>query len=220
VVKTLIGLYKDTSTAQRVIEALLEAGFSGDDLSLLVKDKRESAAELDVSATESVGFGALVGALVGIGSALVPGIGPLVGGGALAVMLTAGIGAAAGAVTGGITANLLDLGLNEEAAAYYDDGLRWGGVVVSLTTKAEWLEWAQNIMARHDPVRIEEREARWYGSDWPAFGSAFGSTFGSAFGSSQHRILTQPPAESAPKGSEERDSSRVLGGARSYKYNN
>jgi len=168
-VKTLAALYKDSHAAQQVVEALLDTGFSGDDISLLVKNmqgERDDAGEM--SAGDGAGLGALVGALVGIGSALVPGMGPLIGTGPLAVVVTAGIGAAAGALTGGISAGLIDLGLDDEAAGYYEDSLRRGGTVVSVTTQEEWLEWAYNIMNRYDPLKIEEREVKWYTSGWSA----------------------------------------------------
>jgi len=166
-VKTLVALYGDPITGQRVVEALLETGFSGDDISLLVKDtKAATNPSAELSAGEGVGLGALVGALVGIGSVFVPGIGPLMGTGALAVAVTAGIGAAAGALTGGISAGLLALDLNEEEARYYENGLHSGGTVVSVTSNEAWLEWAQKIMARYQPLKLEEREAKWYATGW------------------------------------------------------
>ncbi|MBI1258680.1 MAG: hypothetical protein GC204_14525 [Chloroflexi bacterium] len=166
--KTLVALYNDPHTAQQVLEALLEAGFSGDDISLIVKDAKGAEESEAFTATDGAGLGALVGALVGIGSALVPGIGPLIGSGPVAVAVTAGIGAAAGALTGGLSANLLPLDLSDAAGTLYSSGLRGGGTIVSVTSNEEWLEWAQRIMARYQPVKIEERDARWYTGGWHA----------------------------------------------------
>jgi hypothetical protein len=166
-VKTLAAHYKDTHTAQQVFEALLEAGFSGDDISLIVKDAKafvETPGEF--SAGDGAGLGALVGALVGIGTALVPGIGPLIGSGPLAVAVTAGIGAAAGALTGGVSASLIELDLDEQETQPREPGLHGGGTIISVTSNEDWLEWAQRIMERHHPLKIEEREAKWYTSGW------------------------------------------------------
>jgi len=160
--KTLVAVYEDPHTAQLVIEALLETGFSGDDISLLVQDRRSVASSGEISGSDAASLGALVGALVGIGSALVPGIGPLIGGGAVGVAMTVGIGAAAGALTGGLSVGLLDLESGEDAP-----DLR-AGTVVSVTSNEEWLEWAQKIMLRYDPIKIEEREAKWYTGGWAA----------------------------------------------------
>jgi hypothetical protein len=172
--KTIVAMYEDPAVAQQVIDGLIEAGFSANDISLLVKDARgvlTSAGKEDVSSGEGAGFGALVGALVGIGTALVPGIGPVVGAGALGVALTVGIGAAAGALTGGVTAGLLDLDVDASEANDFASGMRWGGTIVSLTTKDEWIEWAQRIMERHHPVKIEERSTKWYEGEWHAAGT-------------------------------------------------
>ncbi len=70
--------------------------------------------------------------------------------------ISAGIGAAAGAVTGGITAALLDFGIGEEEAHFFAEGIRRGGTLVSLTTRMQWLEWAENIMKRYQPLSLEE----------------------------------------------------------------
>jgi hypothetical protein len=167
--KTIVAMYNDPVVAQRVIDGLIEAGFSADDISLLVKDAHgilTSAGKEDVTSGEGAGFGALIGALVGIGTALVPGIGPVVGTGLVAVALTVGIGAAAGALTGGVTAGLLDLDVDAAEANNFANGMHWGGTIVSLTTKEDWIEWAQRIMERHKPLKIEERPAKWFESDW------------------------------------------------------
>jgi hypothetical protein len=166
--KTIVAMYRDPAAAQRVIDGLIEAGFSADNISLLVKDARgvlTSSQKEDVSSGEGAGFGALVGALVGIGTALVPGIGPVVGAGPFAIMLTISVGVVAGAVTGGVAAGLLDLDVDASQANQFANGMHWSGTIVSLTTKDEWLEWAQRIMRRHDPVKIEERAPKWYESD-------------------------------------------------------
>lgn len=163
--KTIVAMYQNPAVAQKVVDGLIEAGFAADDISLLVKDSRgvlTSAGKEDVTSGEGAGFGALIGTLVGIGAALVPGIGPVIGAGPLAVALTAGIGAAAGAVTGGVTAALLDLDVDAAQANDFAIGMQWGGTIVRLTTSNEWIEWAQRIMERHHPEKIEERSAKWH----------------------------------------------------------
>jgi hypothetical protein len=171
-VKTLVAHYKAAATARSVVEALLEAGFSGDDISLMVtnsrgrfEDKLDGTNDRDISPGEGAGFGALIGALVGIGSALVPGIGPVLGSGVLAVVLTMGIGAAAGAVTGSVAAGVLDLG--DEASLRDDEtGRRYLSPVVSIVTNDQWMEWAEKILARYQPLKIEQHEVKWYNSKW------------------------------------------------------
>src|SRR3954467_15548049 len=118
--KTVVALYDNFDTARNAVEALVDAGFTRGDISLVANDASGKYADYvnddDVSAGEGAGFGAVVGALVGLGVALIPGIGPVLAAGPLAAALMAGIGAASGAVTGGIVAGLVDFGIPEEHA--------------------------------------------------------------------------------------------------------
>jgi uncharacterized membrane protein len=175
--KTVVALYDNFDVAQDVVEDLLEAGFSRENTSLMASDSTGEYARRyvgeplneDVTAGEGASFGAVVGTLIGLGVALIPGIGPVLGAGPLAVALTAGIGAAAGAITGGITAALIDMGVGEEDASYYAEGVRRGGTLVSATVDEAWLDRVEEIMNRHNPVDIERRAAYWRETGWSDF---------------------------------------------------
>ncbi len=180
--KTIVALYDDFSTAERVIDNLIEAGFTRDDISVMANDAsgeysssledRDMVLDGDVSAGEGAGFGAVIGTLIGVGVSLIPGIGPVIGAGPLAIALTAGIGAAAGAITGGITAGLIDMGVDEDDAHIYAEGIRRGGTLVSLTTNDEWAERAETIMNRYHPVDIDTRSSLWREGGWSNFDHA------------------------------------------------
>ncbi|MBN8634697.1 MAG: hypothetical protein J0M07_05190 [Anaerolineae bacterium] len=180
--KTIVALYDDFSTAERVIDNLIEAGFTRDDISVMANDAsgeysssledRDMVLDGDVSAGEGAGFGAVIGTLIGVGVSLIPGIGPVIGAGPLAIALTAGIGAAAGAITGGITAGLIDMGVDEDDAHIYAEGIRRGGTLVSLTTNEEWAERAESIMNRYHPVDIDTRSSLWREGGWSTFDQA------------------------------------------------
>lgn len=175
--KTVVALYDDFDIAQDVVEDLIESGFSRENISLMASDITGDYArryvtdrvDEDVTAGEGASFGAVVGTLIGLGIALIPGVGPILGAGPLAVALTAGIGAAAGAITGGITAALIDMGVPEEDADYYAEGLRRGGTLVSATVDEAWLERVEEIMNRHSPVDIERRAGYWRETGWTGF---------------------------------------------------
>ncbi|MEP7290545.1 MAG: hypothetical protein ABI835_02125 [Chloroflexota bacterium] len=171
--RTLVALYQDSPTAHSVVNALLEAGFSTDDIRIMVNDADQpvytASTAQEITTSECASLGAVVGALVGIGSVLVPGIGPMLGIGTLSILVTAGIGAAAGALTGGIAAELIDVETDKTDLRPYSSGLQWKGTIVSLTTNEQWLEWAERIMMRYEPLKIEGREATWYGSARVAF---------------------------------------------------
>lgn len=177
--RTVIALYDDFTTAQRVVEELVNAGFSRDSISMVAPDASGEygrfvktsgdGTEDDVDSGEGAGFGAVVGALVGLGVALIPGIGPVVAAGPLAAALMAGIGAATGAVTGGLVAGLVDMGIPEEEAHWYAEGMRRGATMVSVTTDDASVNRAQDIMNRFNPIDLDERAASWQQSGWKGY---------------------------------------------------
>jgi len=164
--RILVALYNDTKTARAVVDALLEAGFSADDINLLVSDSGSAGNSDEISIGECAGLGAIVGALVGIGSSLVPGIGPALGMGAVGVAVTAGIGAAFGALTGGITAGLIDVTPDASEAQPYGEPFSIAGTIVCLNTQEHWLEWGERIMLRYQPLKLEGRATHGYSSPW------------------------------------------------------
>jgi uncharacterized membrane protein len=181
--KTIVALYDDFSTAERVVQELVDAGFARENISIVANDaageyshrytRTEDLAtdydDDDVSAGEGAGFGAVVGTLVGLGVALIPGVGPVLAAGPFAAAVMAGIGAAAGAVTGGVVAGLVDFGIPEDEAHVYAEGLRRGGTLVSATVGDEYTTRVEEVMNRHNPVDIEHRADNWRQQGWDSF---------------------------------------------------
>ena len=64
-----------------------------------------------------------------------------------------------GALIGSSIAGLLDLHLNKENLAHDRNGLCEDGTIVSITTYPQWVEWAERIMTRYQPLKLEQREA-------------------------------------------------------------
>lgn len=176
--KTIVALYDDFSEAQRVVQDLVDHGFQRSNISLVASDAegvysdyvaREEDPD-DVSAAEGAGFGAVVGGLTGLLVSLtalaIPGIGPVLIAGPIAATL---IGAGVGAVTGGLIGALVDLGVPEEEAGYYAEGIRRGGTLVTLVVSDHMADRAIEIMDNHNPVDIEERVSSWRSSGWTGF---------------------------------------------------
>jgi hypothetical protein len=139
--------------AERAVRDLKNAGFTDRQIGVIMRDpdqERRLADQTGTKAGEAAAAGAitggalggLVGVLAGIGALVIPGIGPIVAGGALASTLAgAGIGAAAGGLLGA----LVGLGIPEEEARFYESGLRAGGILVSVDPGARSDE-ARNIL--------------------------------------------------------------------------
>ena len=133
-----------TSPSRESTEALVmrlkEAGFSPDDISVLFRDKHESAdfaKDKDTKAPQGAatggvagaGLGAVLGWLAGVGSLAIPGAGPFIAAGPIMGALSGG---AVGGATGGIIGALVGLGLPDEEAKRYDEKIRSGNALVSV----------------------------------------------------------------------------------------
>ena len=133
---TVVAVFDDRDDAQDGINALRDAGFMAEDISILARD-RDTAGRLAEDTGAEVAAGAATGALaggllggvagwlIGIGALAIPGVGPIVAAGPLAAALG---GAAIGATGGGIVGALTGVGVPEDEATYYDTEFRRGGI--------------------------------------------------------------------------------------------
>lgn len=161
--RVVVALFRDRVAAENAIRALQDAGFPRDAIGVAVRDRTAQgrlAAETDSKAAEGAATGALsggalgglVGLLVGIGALAIPGLGPVIAGGALASTLgvaggTAVAGAGIGAATGGILGALVGMGIPDEEARHFDRGFREGGTLVTLEAAGREME-AREILGR------------------------------------------------------------------------
>jgi uncharacterized protein (TIGR02271 family) len=188
---TVIGLYDSFQDAQQVVRELRDMGMSNNRISLVANDASgEYAGQLgqtgtkgrkgkkdDSGAETGAGIGAVLGGLggllVGLGALTIPGIGPVLAAGPLATavsaMVGAGVGAVAGAATGGLLGALVDMGIPEEQAQFYSEGVRRGGTLVVVEAEDQEVDRVRDVMNRFNPVDIEERTSQWRSSGWTGF---------------------------------------------------
>ena len=100
----IVGLFRNQADAERAIRDLKEAGIDESRIGVAMRDPN-SQRELAEDATGGI-LGGAVGLLAGVGSLAIPGVGPIIAGGALASALAGtGIGAAAGRLIGALVTN-------------------------------------------------------------------------------------------------------------------
>jgi hypothetical protein len=94
-------------------------------------------------------FGGLTGLLVGLGAVAIPGVGPVMLGGALATALATTIsGGAIGAAAGGVVGALAGLGIPEDRAKVYGDRLSRGEYLVMVEGSEAEIHQANLILSR------------------------------------------------------------------------
>lgn len=187
--KTVVALFDDFEDVNESIRELIDRGYHRDDISIIANDADQRYSRYlyrggvmeppdESGAAEGAGVGASIGALVGgvggilagIGALVIPVIGPVVAAGPLAVALSglagAGAGALAGGLTGGLIGALVDLGVPEETAGYYSEGVRRGGTLVAVRTENDRADDVRSILNRHGPVDLAERSEAWQRTGW------------------------------------------------------
>lgn len=188
--RTVIALFDNFTQANDAVRDLVNGGVTRDDISILASDQKgeysqyvgsapQSAADTGAASGAGVGagigavIGGLAGILVGLGALTIPGIGPVLAAGPLAAALSglagAGAGAVAGGITGGLIGALVDLGVPEENAQYFAEGIRRGGTLVTVRTPDEMSGRVRDILNRHNPVDMNERVSQWRESGWTGF---------------------------------------------------
>lgn len=178
--KTVVGLFENYTDADRAVSELNTRGFNRNEISVAARDNSirnqvagESAREQAVA--ESAGAGAVGGAvvgglgglLVGIGALAIPGIGPIITAGTLATALgTTAAGAGIGAAAGGLIGALVGMGIPEEDAHFYAEGVKRGGVLVTVQTSDDRASEALNIMRRARAVDVDTQRQSWRETGW------------------------------------------------------
>jgi hypothetical protein len=133
-------IFPTRSAAESAVDRLIAAGFTNQDVSVLMSDNnssREFATEKNTKAPEGtatgVGVGGVIGGtlglLAGIGALAIPGVGPLIAAGPIMGAL-AGLGV--GGAVGGLVGALVGMGIPEYEAKRYEGRVKDGGILVSV----------------------------------------------------------------------------------------
>ncbi len=141
------GLFTDKSSADAAYKAAIDRGYKPEEISVIMSnDTKKKYYSTSVVTTETgdksmeglaIG-GALGGTALGVLAAtialsstiVIPGLGLVIAG-----PLAAGlVGAGAGSIAGGLLGTLIGAGISEEHATIYENGIKKGGIVISVNS--------------------------------------------------------------------------------------
>ena len=172
--KTITGFFRKQTEGQNAQEALLNAGFSRDQVSFIAGDTRghetprvgpplEDAGS-ESEAADDAWIGGVVGLAAGVIAVVLPGIGPLIAAGPIAGAIG---GLTLGAATGGVIGLLKDHGISEEEAEFYAEGVRRGGALVTVhAIPQEREKEARQILDDHGAIEVERLADEWRAQGW------------------------------------------------------
>lgn len=174
--------FNDTNMAKDAMGALLDHGVAAEDMTLVlpVNEDRNIAAEEEravetkqeaetgitttsqddaaVGATKGAFFGFGVGSIAALAAILVPGLGLIVGGGALATALIGAAGATvAGTVAGGVVGYLKDQGVPEEQSQRFSNVYEQGGAILNISAPSGPMDAAEieAILQKYGEASVE-----------------------------------------------------------------
>jgi hypothetical protein len=161
---TVVGVFEIRSQADDAIHDLQQAGFHDEQIGFVVRDNNQDTITVPVTENDEVdtGGGAAAGAVSGgiiggvVGAAaalLVPGVGPAIAGGILIAILG---GVVFGAAAGGILGALMNLGVPEEEARYYEGEFSSGRTIVMVKADGRQQE-ATTILHRNGGYNADSR---------------------------------------------------------------
>ncbi|HET6552485.1 MAG TPA: hypothetical protein VFG49_03020 [Dyella sp.] len=156
---SVYGMARTAEQAEIILQELRQAGFTNNDISALLPDKRgtmDFAHEHNTKAPEGataggitgMGLGAAVGWLTGIGALAIPGAGPFIAAGPIMAALS---GAAVGTAAGGLVGGLVGMGMPEFEARRYDAKIREGNILISVHAESGKLkDVAKDVLKRNN----------------------------------------------------------------------
>ena len=148
-------IFPSHSAANTAVDRLHTAGFTRDDVSVLMADQQSSkefAAEKNTKAPEGATAGVLgggtlggtLGLLAGLGALAIPGVGPLIAAGPIMGAL-AGLGI--GGAVGGLIGALVGMGIPEYEAKRYEGRIKDGGILISVHCEtSEEIDRAKEVL--------------------------------------------------------------------------
>jgi hypothetical protein len=151
----VFGIYRTIGQAEDTVNRLVAAGFTNDDISVLLPDNestRNFAHKKDTKAPEGTAtgvtaggaIGGTLGLLAGIGALAIPGVGPLIAAGPIMGAL-AGLGV--GGAVGGLIGALIGMGIPEYEAKRYEGRVKEGGILLSAhCDTSEEIDRAKDIL--------------------------------------------------------------------------
>jgi hypothetical protein len=159
--KTVVGLIDGENHVQNAINDLLKAGFARENIGLVAPDVLGESEKVLATTTRGLALGVTAAMLIGATAILIPGIGPAtVAGPMLSIP-------ALSTLVGGLVGALKRSGVPERDAHFYAEGVRRGGVLVTVKVdNDEQASRAAEILKRHGAADVQKQAAEWEREGW------------------------------------------------------
>jgi len=172
--RTVVGVFTSLVEAERAERDLKNLGIPRENIGIVAgndanhhKEYLEKAKLASTStgaaAASGASFGGGVGLIAGLVALVIPGVGPIVAGGALVTLLT---GLGIGAAGGGLIAAFREMGVPHEQAPIYEEAVRRGAVMLAVDVDSEREGDALSVMDRHGARDLRDEVDTWKAAGW------------------------------------------------------
>ncbi len=172
--KTVVGVFKSRSQAEKAVDELQSQGIDKNEISIVSKDDRKerqggrgmqsraggNSSDMEVAGEDvgggvswGGGIGAAAGLLAGAGALAIPGVGPILAAGPLAAALT-------GAVTGGLAGGLVDYGIPESRGKEYEQKVKEGDILTVIKCSEDKSSKVEDVLRHNGASDVESHEAK------------------------------------------------------------
>jgi hypothetical protein len=172
--KTVTGVFLSVDAAERAIRDLERQGISNDNIDLIagndqnrhdeyLKKSKEASTSTGAAAASAASIGGGFGIIATLAALSIPGVGPIIAGGAMATIL-AGMGV--GAAAGGLLGAFKNMGISHEEAPLYEEAVRRGAVIAIAKVDESMEQDAVAAMRQHGARDIQDVADTWKASGW------------------------------------------------------
>jgi hypothetical protein len=174
--KTVTGVFPSILEAELAIRDLEYRGIPSDSINLIagndknrhdeyLKKSKEASTSAGAAAVSGASFGGGVGIVTTLVALAIPGVGPIIAGGAMTTVL-AGMGF--GAVAGGLLGTFKNMGIPHEDAPLYEEAVRRGAVIAIAHVDDAQAADATSVMEWRGAHNIRREADTWRANGWPA----------------------------------------------------
>jgi hypothetical protein len=172
--RTIVGVFGSLAQAERTAHDLENLGIPNSNISIVagndanrhkeyIEKAKRASTSAGAAAASGASFGGGVGLVAGLVALTIPGVGPVIAGGALTVLL-AGLGI--GAAGGGLIAAFHDMGISHEEAPIYEEAVRRGAVMLAAKVNDSLESDAVGVMVGHGARDLRDEADTWKDSGW------------------------------------------------------
>jgi hypothetical protein len=173
------GLFQTKKKTYEAYQALQEAGFADEDITILSRKRSGFYAFREGVSIKSVAISALIGAVIGIGIAAI--LGYLIGQGVIRIpafiplrdpfftLNAFGLFLAQGAVTGAILGVAARLAAAREKPAFTRTGITHGGVILAVNVEEHQGKIAREVLEQAGAIDLVDLSEKWKPDVWSEF---------------------------------------------------